>query len=294
MADATVHERAAKSEVERLEMEKMKMRDQIRHCVRCWMMNVTRRAHYESKFLPRSIVFVTFLVVYLSAKFFCKPVVSTIKHITLAPDQSNESESEIKTEGPRRSSPKPKAIAQSVAETNMTRRKLLLFSYVTDFSRRAKDARGKTGKCTNTTARLCTMIQLLLLFLTTSNMDEIQWMGKILAGRMKAVKTRQAALERKLFPRSLMARLFLNKLLRVLSSTAGETPAGYINAIIMPSSYTKLYGPNTMGRPADLSPGGYVSFVASASIIATREYGTCSFSQECQAMSGTVVEPSHR
>lgn len=83
-------------------------------------------------------------------------------------------------------------------------------------------------------------------------------------------------------PLVLMARLFLNDLVGELSSEAKETLAGYINVITMPSSHAKLYGPKIMGRPADLSPGEYVSFVASAPIITMQEYGTCSFSKECQ------------
>ena len=74
----------------------------------------------------------------------------------------------------------------------------------------------------------------------------------------------------------------VNDLVGELSSDAKETLAGYINTITMPSSHTKLYGPKIMGRPANLSPGEYVSLVANAPLITMQEYGTCSFSKECQ------------
>ncbi|KAF9475548.1 hypothetical protein BDN70DRAFT_864791 [Pholiota conissans] len=150
--------------------------------------------------------------------------------------------------------------------------------------------------------------------------EEIQRMGKILADWMKAFEAKGDAIKSRQFkgsslpeaasfladvvpsahfphykretpspetkkyrlPIIFIARLFLNDLVGGLSLEAKETLSGYINVINMPSSHAKLYGPKVMARPADLSPGEYISFIASAPIVTMQDYGTCKFSKECQ------------
>lgn len=59
------------------------------------------------------IVFTTFLVIYLSAKFFYKPVISEIEQITMAPDESNETESKSKNGGHKEKLPKAEGDCES-------------------------------------------------------------------------------------------------------------------------------------------------------------------------------------
>ncbi|KAK0214756.1 hypothetical protein IW262DRAFT_1278236 [Armillaria fumosa] len=239
----------------------------------------------------------------------------------MTPNQSNESESETKTNGRKEKLPKAEGDCESCwgdeydgEEVTMRRCAQCKNQFYRSEGCQRKDWKTHKYNCSplydDTTPATIPRDQ--------ESEDEIRRMGKILADWMKAfeaqgdaVKTHQwkgsslpeaaaflVALaphcppykreipnprtKKYRLPLVLIARLFLNDLVGELSSEAKETLAGYINVINMPSSHAKLYGPKIMGRPADLSPGEYVSFVASAPIITMQEYGMCSFSKDCQ------------
>ncbi|KAK0501527.1 hypothetical protein EDD18DRAFT_1143108 [Armillaria luteobubalina] len=268
------------------------------------------------------IAFVTLLVVYLSAKFLFRPVVSEIEQIIMTPNQSNESESENKTKGRKEKLPRAEGDCETCWGDEYGEGEVILRRcaqcknqfYCSEGCQR-KDWKTHKYNCSplydDTTPATIPRDQ--------ESEDEIQHMGKILADWMKAFEAQGEAVETRQWkgstlpeaaaflevapsphfppykreipkprtkkyrlPLVLMARLFLNDLVGKLSPEAKETLAGYISVINMPSGHAKLYGPKIMGRPADLSSGEYVSFVASAPIITMQEYGTCSFSKECQ------------